>query len=428
MPGPSARRPFQFVALLSSAVLLCSLSVFGQKAPSAPSASSGGRGTAGTGTGLGNNGSYGSNSGNRNSGSTINNGQQSTIFLSGRVMFDNGQQPDRDIRIERVCGGTTRLEAHTDSKGRFSFQLGQNLSISDFDAADSSGFGGGARSNGSGFGNGRDSGLGSGSSGGLGAFSNCELRAAYPGYRSDIVQLATRRALDNPDVGTIVLHHLGDVQGTTISLTTALAPKDARKEYEKGMQLAAKGKFEEAQQRLAKATELYPKYAVAWYALGQTQQRQGHSKEARTAYQNAVTSDARYVSPYDQLALLAAQEGNWEQAANFSKQAVSLNPVEFPTSFWYNAMANYNLKRVTDAERSTRNLLKLDTQHHFPDAENMMAQILLDQGKYPEAASRLRTYLQLVPEAKNADTLKQMLLKIDAASAAPPPAPSGAKP
>ena len=47
------------------------------------------------------------------------------VFLSGKVMFDDGTAPNGDIRIERVCGGSTRLEAHTDSKGRFSFQVGQ---------------------------------------------------------------------------------------------------------------------------------------------------------------------------------------------------------------------------------------------------------------------------------------------------------------
>jgi regulator of sirC expression with transglutaminase-like and TPR domain len=53
----------------------------------------------------------------------------------------------------------------------------------------------------------------------------------------------------------------------------------------------------------------------------------------------------------------------------------------------------------------------------------MMAQILLDRGNYPEAATHLRTYLTLVPNAKNADTLKQILLKIDQASAAPAQVP-----
>lgn len=337
---------------------------------------------------------------------------QTPIFLSGLVLFDDGTPANHDIRIERVCNGQARLEAHTDSKGRFSFQLGQNMMV-DVDAADSTPTGPyrgqtnssmGPMGNYGGFGNNtRD-------------LWNCELRASYPGYRSDTVELANRHAMDNPDVGTIVLHRLGNVQGTTISLTSALAPKKAQKDYKKGLQLAQKGKLEEAEAQWRAATELYPKYAVAWYALGQLQQKQGRSSDARKSYEAAIAADSRFVSPYDQMALLAAREGNWEDAAKFSKQAISLDPVEYPTSLWYNAIANYNLKREADAEKSTRALLKLDTRHKFPDAESMMAQLLLDQRKYPEAAGYLRSYLALVPNAKNADSLKQLLSKIDQAN------------
>jgi tetratricopeptide (TPR) repeat protein len=339
--------------------------------------------------------------------------QQAPIFLSGRVMLDDGAPPDRDIRIERVCGGMSRIEGRTDSKGRFSFQLGQN-SASEMDASESSmgGFGRGMPTGSMG-----SSGLGDRGTANL---WNCELRASYPGYRSDVVQLGGRRALDSPDVGTIVLHHLGNVQGTTISLTTALAPKDARKEYEKGLQLSQRGKFDEAMSRFSHATELYPKYAIAWYALGQLQQKQGHGTEARGSYEKALAADSRYVSPLNQMSLLAAQEGKWDEAAKFSKQAISLNPVEFPSAFWYNALANYNLKRPEDASKSTKDLLKLDTRHNYPEAENLMAQLLLESGNYSEAATHLRSYLTLVPNAKNADVLKQMLLKIDAAKATTP--------
>ncbi len=390
-------------------------------APSTPApAGNVGTGNTGNNTSIYNNNNRTNPFPNNNTNGT-NGVQQSPIFLSGRVMLDDGAPPDRDIRIERVCGGISRIEGRTDSKGRFSFQLGQNLA-SEMDASESS-MGG--------FGRGTSTGsMGSSGFGDRGTANlwNCELRASYPGYRSDVVQLAGRRALDSPDVGTIVLHHLGNVQGTTISLTTALAPKDARKEYEKGLQLSERGKFDEAMPRFSHATELYPKYAIAWYALGQLQQKQGHGAEARGSYEKALAADSRYVSPLNQLSLLAAQEGKWDDAAKFSKQAISLNPVEFPSAFWYNALANYNLKRPEDASKSTKDLLKLDTRHNYPEAENLMAQLLLDSGNYSEAATHLRSYLTLVPNAKNADVLKQMLLKIDAAKTTAPAVETPEKP
>ncbi len=334
------------------------------------------------------------------------------IFLSGKVMFDDGTPPNIEIRIERVCGGSPRLESHTDSKGTFSFQVGQNAGV-DFDASDTS----------AGVFSGQNGQFGSSSINGPGSRNpmdplwNCDLRAAYPGYSSDVVSLATRRSLDDPDVGTIILHRLTNVQGTTISVTSSLAPRHAQKDYQKGMQLAAKGKFDEAEKHFLAATDTYPKYAIAWFALGQVQQRNGKAEDARKSYEAAIHSDGKYVSPYDQLALLAAQGGKWQDAADYSKQVIQLNPVEFPSSFWYNALANYNLKRPADAEKSTLELLKLDTRHRYPEAENMLAQISLDKGNYTDAATHLRAYLKLAPNAKNADALKQALSKIEQASA-----------
>jgi tetratricopeptide (TPR) repeat protein len=355
-----------------------------------------------------------SGSGNGNVGTTLPN---RLIFLSGKVMFDDGVEPNSDIRIERVCGGNPRLEAHTDAKGRFSFQLGSYSGV-DTEAADSVS-GGGFGSQNTQFPSSSRSSLPGSSSRLSDPMWSCELRAAYPGYRSDVVELAGRRSLDDSNVGTIILHRLVNVKGSTISVTTALAPKAAQKNYEKGMQLMQKGQFEEAEKRLQAATVAYPKYALAWFALGQAQQRENKSSEARKSYQAAIEADSKFVSPYDQLGFLAAHEGKWEDAAQYSRQAIDLNPVEFPSAFWYNAIANFNLKKTEEAARSANALVKLDSQHHYPQAEQMLAQLALTKGDYTEAAVHLRTYLQLVPNAKDADALKQQLTKIEQASAAP---------
>jgi tetratricopeptide (TPR) repeat protein len=327
-------------------------------------------------------------------------------------MFDDGSRPNTDIRIERVCGGAPHLEAHTDSKGNFSFQLGQNTAF-DTDAEDM--LSGGP----AGYPNRPFTQQGSGSNmpgNRNSSLWNCELRAAYPGYRSDVVQLATRKSLDNPDVGVIILHHLGHVTGSTLSLTTALAPKNAQKDYQKGLQEAGKGKFEEAEKHLLKATDEYPKYAVAWFALGATQQRLGKPGDAQKSFTAAISADSKYVSPYNQLALLSAQEGKWQEAADYSKQVIQLNPVEFPQAFWCNAIANYNLKKPDEAGKSAQQLLKLDTAHKFPQAESLLGQLQLEKRNYAEAATHLRAYLALSPNAPNADAVKQVLAKIDQAN------------
>jgi tetratricopeptide (TPR) repeat protein len=225
------------------------------------------------------------------------------------------------------------------------------------------------------------------------------------------------RSLDDPKLGTILLHRLGNVRGTTISVTTAQAPKSAQKSYEKGYELVQKGRFEEAEGRFVAAITDYPKFAVAWFALGQVQHRLNKSDEAKRSYLAAAQADSHYLSPFDQLALLSAEQGKWEDAAKYSKQVTDLNPVEFPSSFWYSALANYNLKNDAEAEKSAQALIKLDSRRRFPQAETMLAEFAEKRGDLKEAAAHLQAFLSEAPNSPNADVVKQQLSNLEEARA-----------
>src|SRR5580704_942162 len=133
--------------------------------------------------------------------------QQRPIFLSGKVMLDDGTPPSEPVTIERVCNGNPHAEAYTDSKGRFSFQLGQTQGVMQDASMSSAGddrFGGGAYGNTAGS---MGTNQSSGGFGGAGAGTSsrdlmgCEIRAALPGFRSDSINLGSRRSFDNPDLG-----------------------------------------------------------------------------------------------------------------------------------------------------------------------------------------------------------------------------------
>ena len=135
----------------------------------------------------------------------------------------------------------------------------------------------------------------------------CEIRAVLPGFRSEVVSLASRRSMDNPDVGTIILHRMGHVEGRIISGTSLNAPKDAKKAFEKGQDLVKKKKFDEAAKSFQKAVDLYPKYAAAWFELGRLQEAQNQPDEARKSYEQSTAADPRFISPHLALALAAAR-------------------------------------------------------------------------------------------------------------------------
>ncbi len=333
------------------------------------------------------------------------------VFLSGKVVMEDGTPPPEQVVIERLCGAVTRPEAYTDSKGRFSFQLGQNQQM----MADASMGSVADTMPGSQMGGRNSGGMMGGGRGGVSErdLMGCELRASLAGFRSEAVNLAGRRALDNPDVGTIVLRRLAKVEGFTFSGTTAFAPKDAKKAYEKGQQAAKKKKWPEAEENLQKAVETYPKFAAAWYELGTVYQQQSKLPQAREAYLSSIKADEKYVSPYAQLARLSGVEQKWPEVADYTGKVIKLNPYFSPEIYYISAVANFNMSKQELAEDHAREALKLDAQHRNPRINQLLGVILAQKESYPEAAENMRTFLKRVPDGPDADNVKKQLAEIE---------------
>ena len=85
--------------------------------------------------------------------------------------------------------------------------------------------------------------------------------------------------------------------------------------------------------------------------------------------------------------------------------------MEFPSSFWYNTVSNYNLKKDEEAIKSGLALLKLDTQHHYPEVNRLLAELSLNKKDYSAAADYLKTYLAQVPQAKDAEIAEAAIAK-----------------
>jgi len=329
---------------------------------------------------------------------------QRPIFLNGKVLVEDGTPPPESVLIERVCNGVARPQGYTDSKGRFSFQLGQdNMMFADASVGTDTGFG-------------RQS---SSSGGPMSSNVNerdlwgCDLQASLAGYTSSLISLAGRRAFEDPNVGTIVLHRFGKVEGTTISMTSLQAPKDAQKALEKGRDAMKKEKWQDAEKQFEKAVGIYPQYAAAWYESGRALERLNDPEGARAAYAKSLAADPKYVNPYVQLAGIAAQQKQWQVLRDTTDRGLKLDSFNYPGLHYLNAVAEYNLQHVDAAEQSARETLKLDTQQRYPSANHLLGVILARKGDYKEAAEFLRAYIKLAPTAANIAAAKKQLADIE---------------
>jgi len=331
--------------------------------------------------------------------------QPTPQFISGKVVVDDGTPPPDSVVIERLCRGNSHTEGHTDARGAFGFEMGHDDMVTS--AADT----GAAILNPNAVIVSSDPGANLNS-----PYRECELRANLPGYRSDVVSLATYRADGNTDIGTIILHKMGDVEGRVISANTAGAPKNAAREYDKGMDALKKGKGDDASKAFAKATELYPAFAAAWFELGKLQAGQFQTDAAHKSFTTAVASEPKFLNPYLQLSQLAFKAKNWQELATISGQALKLDPFDYPDLFYLNGLAHYGLKEMDAAETSFRATQKLDTTNHYPKTHQYLAGILVQKKELTAAVQELSDYLKLAPDAPDIAAIRRQLRQLQDAA------------
>jgi tetratricopeptide (TPR) repeat protein len=326
------------------------------------------------------------------------------MFLSGKVVVDDGTPLTDAAIIQTICRGNIRDEGYTDSKGAFSVQLGGMAVRQITGAADDTG--------------GRPGGdtVSAGGSTGSPArdMRDCDLQAVLPGFTSQQVELASKMTdFGNADVGTVVLHRIGHVEGFTISATTAMAPGKAKKLYEQGREEEKKNKWDAAQEKFSKAVQIYPRYAVAWYELGRVQIQRKDPTGAKNSFQQSIAADRTYISPYEQLAQIAMQAKQWKDLSDDTDQMLRLNSVSFPQYWLYNAVASYFLQNYDKAQKSAEAGLNIDPKHRVPKLEYILGMVLVQKHDYPNALQHVRNYIQLAPNAPDAELAHKQVAELE---------------
>jgi predicted Zn-dependent protease len=315
------------------------------------------------------------------------------MFISGKVLLENGAALPEPVAIERLCNGVIRREGYTDFKGQFEIQLGLAVGFQDASENDSRLTAPSQTRPGSNSGR-RPLDL-----------TGCEFRAVLAGYQSSVVMLRTSGDTWQFEIGTIFLKRMGDAPGTTISVTSMAAPKDAMRAYEKAQKIKA-DKPAEAEKDLAKATHIYPHFAAAWTPLGDIHRQNNDFASARTEYMQAINADPQFVNPTFGLAMIAMQEKKWDEAIRLTDQVIKLNAAAFPVAYFFSAAANYNAQKFDAAEESAKKFKALDTQHSHPDVCLLLSYVFSRKQDYAGAAREIRDFLAASPNSPDAEALK----------------------
>ena len=329
-----------------------------------------------------------------------------TIFLSGRVVLDDGSELTEPVAIQTICRGQKRTVTRSDFHGGFSFELGSQNPMANVagisDAETDNSWSDSMTS----------------SRRGQRDYRDCELQAVLPGFSSELIQLSSKISeFESSDIGRVTLHRLAHVDGLTISVTSALAPSGARKAFDKGREQEKKSQWDKARESFEKAVQLYPQYAVAWYELGRVQQQEKNMTGARQSFDQARAADPKYVSPYNALAKLGASEKRWADVVEITDKLLRLNPVDFPEAWLLNSVGNYSGQNFEAAENSARQGIKVDESHRTPKLEYVLGMLLLRKQDYAGASQHMQLYLSLVTQPADLDEAHKQLAEIARLSA-----------
>lgn len=309
-----------------------------------------------------------------------------TFVVSGSVALPDGIIPSRLVLIERVCGGRTVAAAYADSKGRYSFDLG-------FISNPAKPTLGGEP---------------------VESFADCVIRASLEGYRAQTIALGPAVKNTKPLLGAIVLQPVGKT-AAIMSATDASVSKNAKKDYEKGLDLMAAKKWQEALVAMQKATSEDAKFATAWVSVGTLQASLNDGNGALQSYTKAIAADPQFAEPYVDLAVLETAAALWDKVVEHTDKVISLDPDAFPRAYYLNTMGNIRLKKMDAAMKNVAQGIRVDQDHLFPDLQYMQGILLINKGDMAGARTQLESYLALAPKGDNAQNATDQLKNLPAA-------------
>src|SRR5579859_548175 len=306
-------------------------------------------------------------------------------YLVGNVSLAGGALPWDPIPVTVTCGGKIRYTTNTDPKGGFVIAstdpLGSTTIKPDAKPLPAQ-------------------------------FVGCNVDAVLAGFSSSPIVVANRNVLDSPILGTITLRREAGSEATALSATTASAPKEALRSFEKARNEWLENKPDRAQKDLQKAVEIYPQFAEAWYQLGKIQEA-AKSPDAWNSYSKAAAADPKFDLPHQHLAGLAALSGKWPEVLEHTAAELQLNPRGTVDIWYYNALANFQLRKPEVAEASATKSLAMDPLHTQPNTEQLLAVILAQKQDLAGALQHLRNCLTYFKPGSNLDLVKQQIAQIE---------------
>ncbi|HXJ07800.1 MAG TPA: tetratricopeptide repeat protein [Candidatus Acidoferrum sp.] len=238
---------------------------------------------------------------------------------------------------------------------------------------------------------------------GLGEFSVIVEAAGYESAQKDVsVQITGRTQVD------VYLKRMSAAGNTAeVPERPVLAPK-AKESLNKGLQALSADKLREAEKYVGETMRLAPGNPDVLYAQGVLSLKQRNWARAQEALEKATQIDPKHARAFAALGMALCDRGKYGAAIAPLEKSLQLDAVGTWETRWTLAKAYYQDARYGEALKMSQEALAA-SNGKAPEIALLVAQSLTAVGRYEDAAQMLREFLREHGDRREAGTARRWL-------------------
>jgi predicted Zn-dependent protease len=199
--------------------------------------------------------------------------------------------------------------------------------------------------------------------------------------------------------------------GSTISVSSTFRPGgDARQFHEKAMKEIDKEQLEAAEKHLRQAIALEPRFVDAMNDLGVLLMNQKRYAEAGEVLRQGYEADPKSVHLLLNLGINLNHLGKHAEAAPYLREALRLQPGMLAAHL-HLGIALVETDQFSEAERHLLRAVR-DEGKEGIGAQLYLGKLYARTGEFTKGIAALELYLQKVPQAANAEEVRELIARM----------------
>jgi len=302
--------------------------------------------------------------------------------IQGRVYMPNGRTPDVQILVKLESLNQRSVSLFTDRNGGFSFRslMAGNYTVV-VEAGDNF------------------------------------LRATESFTIENEVQTTTIPVPPIPKVFNVPIYLQykpnSPLRNDIVNAKYASVPKDALEHCQKGLELTRAGKPQEAVKSFRLAIAVYPQFALPHTEIGKILLKEGKIDEAAEELRLAITIDPNDFDAKLNYGISLMGKRDMGDAEKELRAAADLNKTAVTPHYYLGLLFMQN-RDLDGAQKEMETAKGLKGDKEFPLVHKYLGGIYWGKKQYQMAADELEKYIQLLPNAKDADQTRKTILDLRA--------------